>query len=516
MKTIYADTGTGGTNWSCVARTDAGGIAEKGGVVLQDVLHDGHHFAKDIRLLVIWLFIDILDPAGNVISKEASRVFLRGSGAMTASPIEELKTLSISNPMFKGWGSLDGARESLDFAKFFTAKTNHAGYGLRVKYAGKTGQFAYLKNFEFDHIDVTQLFLLSHYGLSPPHEPGGVLTAARFHPMINYAFAPNPTFNPMLERRVLTSVRFDYRMQLYLDALYDKKDAIATNGQNAGVFRDDDTLDLLVGGASLVGITSVEDVIFTAAEKPLLYELTAPGLAKGASSYPAGPIAPVNQIEISAPARIMCWDNVHWWGGGVGKNIISTPGAFHAAHLHWRWGGIGGAAPHGSDSQFGPGGVPAGIRGNFLNSYGVLVDPRIWIQSVRFAVTLNDPKLDPDQVAKLDDLTNTDWKQTFQGLRASPSDIANPSDLVLWYSVEVHRSVTVPSLEQTSYAAGAGPVTRSFPGGTFTCGTEGTIFIHGIFFAHEPEQTSSKIGARSPFYMPRRASLIPRNWERTA
>jgi hypothetical protein len=92
-------------------------------------------------------------------------------------------------------------------------------------------------------------------------------------------------------------------------------------------------------------------------------------------------------------------NNLHWWGGGIGKDIISPPGAFHTAHLHWRWGSVSAFAPHGGQPQFGPGGVPSSVQGNVLDGYGVLVDPAIWIQTVRFAVTLNDLKLDPTGAA---------------------------------------------------------------------------------------------------------------------
>lgn len=522
MKTIYADTGAGGTNWSCIAITDANGMPEKGGVVLKDLIHDGHHFAKEIRLIAAWVTVDVLDVAGTVIGAETTRVLLRSTGAMTASPIEVLNSFPMwdrlaRNPR-KTRKILGSAYDALDFKKFFISNANHAGYGLRIKYSGSPGAFDHLKNFEFDRLDVSQMFLFSHYGINPPHEPGGVLTAARFHPMIKYAFVPNPKFNAMAERRVLTSIRFDYRMQLYLDALHDEKDAIASNGSNVGVFRDTDILNLVYGGLFAVGAGQVEDVIFTGAEKPLIYELTAPGLAKGASTYPPGPIAPYSRTEeYQMPPVIRCWDNVHWWGGGVGKNIISTPGAFHAAHLHWRWGEITTNAPHGTEGHFSPGGVPATIRGNFLNSYGVLVDPQIWIQSVRFAVTQNDPKLDPDRGASVSDMSSPDWKATFQGLRSSPLDISNPSDIVLWYSVEVHRTVTVPSLTVQNFEMGAAPIATNYPGGTYTCGTHGTIFIHGLFFAHEAEKTSDTIGARHKLYMPTNEKTVraARKWERT-
>lgn len=517
MRTIHDDNVKGGTNWSFVAVTDDNGLPDKGGVVLKDLVHDGHHFAKDIRLISVWVTVDVLDVAGSVIGAETTRVLLRATGTMTATPIEVLHGTPLRRKIIRTPGRqresreprvrLNDTEDALDFRQYFISKANYGGYGLRVKYTGTPGAFDHLKNFEFDRLDVTQMFLFSSYGISPPHEPGGVVAAARFHPMIKYAFVRNAKFNAMLERRVLTSIRFDYRMQLYLDALHNEKDAIANTGNNAAVFRDTDITNLFTAGKFVLGrghISTVEDVVFVGAEKPLIYELTAPGLVKGASTS-----------ILYSPAEgdhvVRCWDNIHWWGGGVGKDIISTPGAFHAAHLHWRWGAVTTHAPHGDEPQFTPGGVPEAARfagAQFSNRYGVLVDPQIWIQSVRFAVTHNDPKLDPDEGAKSTDMSSPDWKATFQGLRASPNDISNPSDIVLWYSVEVHRNVTVPTVTDQNFASG---------GERFTCATQGTIFIHGMFFAHDAEKSSMTIGARRPLYTPATEKEIraARKWQRT-
>jgi hypothetical protein len=511
MKTLYSDTGNGGTNWSMSAITDSSSLPQVGGLVLKDLQHDGHNFAKDVRLLAFLVFVDVLNGSGNVVKREASRYFLRASGAMKATVVQELRPTPVNAPNFGPMDVLSGVVDALDFGAFFRKGTNHAGYGLRIDYTGASGIFSQLANFEFDSIDVSQIFLFSHYGMSPPHEPGGVLTAARMHPMVKYEFHKNTSYDTTKEHRRLTSIRFDYRMQLYLDAFYNSTNAATDNGNYAGAFRDTASPPLIAGGLFLVGVADISSVLFEAVEKPLIFEIAAPGLAKGASAFPTEPIS---AFMNSSPTTNACWDNVHWWSGGIGKNMISTPGAFHAAHLHWRWGRLAAAGPQGSQRQFGPGGVPSGVQGNFLNSYGVLVDPNVWIQSIRFAVTLNEPKLDPDQTGvSLKNLTAIDWKQLFQGLRPKPSDISNPSDIVLWYSIEVHREVTVPSI--TLFTP---PNYTSYPGGSFTAGTAGTVFIHGIFFAHEPEQTAKTIGARSPLYWPDSQDTIrsARAWFRHA
>jgi hypothetical protein len=511
MKTPYSDTGKGGTNWSLNAITDTSSLPQVGGLVLKDIQHDGHNFAKDVRLIAFWVFVDVLDSDGHLIKREGAQYFLRASGNMTATTVQELRPTPVKFPYFGPADVLSGAADALNFEAFFRKGVNQTGYGLRVDYTGKPGMFGALPNFEFDSVDISQIFLFSHYGMTPPHEPGGVLTAARMHPMVKFEFHKNSGYDTTKDHRRLSSIRFDYRMQLYLDAFYSSVNAAANSGNYAGAFRDTESPSVLVGAAFLAGLADVSSLLFEAVEKPLVFEITAPGLSKGASSFPTGP---VSAFMNSIPPTTACWDNLHWWGAGVGKTMISTPGAFHAAHLHWRWGQIAQAAPHGGQAQFGPGGVPSSVRGNFLGGYGVLVDPSIWIQSVRFAVTVNDAKLDPDRPGvSLKDLSNIDWKQSFLLLRSQPNDISNPSDIVLWDSIEVHRDVTVPSV--TIFTP---PNYTTYPGGSFTAGTAGTIFIHGFFFAHEPEQTAKTIGARSPLYWPSTETTIrsARAWFRTA
>jgi hypothetical protein len=509
MKTAYSDTRKGGTNWSMSAITDGSFLPQVGGLVLKDIQHDGHNFARDVRLIAFWVFVDVLDGKDEVVKREGARYFLRPSGRLTATPLQELVPTPVKFPLFGPVDVLSGAVDALNFETFFRKGLNQTGYGLRVDYAGSPGMFG-LQNFEFDSIDLSQIFLFSHYGTSPPHEPGGVLTAARMHPMIKYEFHKNNTYDTSREHRRLTSIRFDYRFQLYVDAFYNSINTTPSTANNAAAFRDAE-ISILRGVGFLMGLADASTVVFDAVEKPLVFEIAAPGLAKGASAFPSGP---VSKFMNSTPPTMTCWDNVHWWGSGVGNNIISTPGAFHAAHLHWRWGKATSVAPHGSQAQFGPGGVPSALQTSFLDTYGVLVDPRIWIQSIRFAVTINDARLDPDQPGvSLKDLSNIDWKETFQSLRSQPNDISTPSDLMLWYSTEVHRDVTVPSL--TTFTA---PSYTTSAGGSFTAATAGTVFIHGFFFAHEPEQTGKLTGVRSPLYWPERESTIraKRTWLRAA
>jgi hypothetical protein len=510
MQTTFSDTASGGTGWSAVAVTDASSRPERGGLVLKNIRHSGHNLARDVRVVKIWLMVEVVNASGAVTANEAYWFVLDSSGYFTASAVQELRPTPTTLPGGVVVDVLRGAADALTFDTYFRGARGHIGYGLRVDYTGRTGMFGSIANFEFSGMDVSQIFLFAHHGTSPPHEPSGALPAARFHPMLKYKLIANPSYDTTREHRRLSSIRFDYRMHHKLDALHSTVDAEPPSGNNAGLFRDTEGISLIVGLGVLTGVTGAERLVFESVEKPVVLEVTAPGLAKGASAFPTGP---VSAYMSKTPSVFRCWDNVHWWGSGVGSNIISSPGAFHAAHMHWRWGQAVQGAAHGGLPVFGPGGAPAAVRGSFLGSWGVLVDPRIWIQSIRVAVVLNEASLDPDRGANIDDMSRGDWKTVFTRLRATPSDIFNPSDIVLWYSVEVHRTVTVPSI--TVFTP---PNYTTYPGGTFAGGTEGVVCIHGIFFAHSPEQTGLAVGSRNTQHWPNSPAAIRRagQWFRPA
>ena len=184
------------------------------------------------------------------------------------------------------------------------------------------------------------------------------------------------------------------------------------------------------------------------------------------------------------------WDNIHWWGyRGDGKPLISTPGAFYAAHLHWRWSTVVQSpsgvplldSPHAGEDQF----IGVDLEGTDLG--GPLLDPEIPKQSIKFAVTKYDKNKDPNEKdVHLKDLSGIRFEDTFieKEEAKDPKYIEKGADIVLWYSVEVHKEES-----------------KNF---------EGTIFIHGMFFAHDSEQTwafSSPerfIGETEPTHIPGR------------
>jgi len=111
--------------------------------------------------------------------------------------------------------------------------------------------------------------------------------------------------------------------------------------------------------------------------------------------------------------------------------------------------------------------------------------------------------------------SKADWKTLFDpGLRPTPDDISAGDDIVLWYSAEVHREVTtLPSSRQ-----GTPPFFLPPPAMTFRAASSGTVFIHGLFFAHDAEKTEFTVGSTDPAYRPRNEATIRsgKSWLRAA
>jgi hypothetical protein len=208
--------------------------------------------------------------------------------------------------------------------------------------------------------------------------------------------------------------------------------------------------------------------------------VTAPGLIKGESKGNLG----------NASDDYVCWDNLHWWGADApGMPMISAPGAFHAAHCHWRWGELLDALvtrlAASAWRRFQPG--------------QPLLDPKIPLQTILVAVTRYRHDFDPKH-APLSSLSKESWEDLFYSKKGipAPNVIKDGADLVLWYSAEVHRKKNQPL-------------------------AQGTVFLHGIFFPHNVEPGGmlqkispfSPVGSRDPEYWPRDESDV-RDWFRSA
>jgi hypothetical protein len=385
----------------------------------------------------------------------------------------------------KTFDYLREADAALNFSDYFNDGQNHFGAGMSATYdAPKLFENLHLDNCEFAGLWIEQIFLFSRYGTNPPHEPSGALAAARFHPLTSYALTLNPNCDRKKTFLRIQSLRFDFRLYLYLDTfLKDKTASGLYNDNQAGLFADTDIGSPRAVGRKILGVGTLKGnskIAFYAAEKPLVLEVNAPGLLRGYST---------GRLPGSAE-KIVCWDNLHWWGADApGMPMISSPGAFHAAHMHWRWGELLKAwlARAGASEwrRFQPG-TP-------------LLDPRIPLQTLFLAVTKFRRSQDPVH-ASLADLSKEQWETLFHNKSTpQPEQIRKGGDLVLWYSTEVHRDES------------------QMP-------PAGTVFLHGMFFAHDREPNPtwpsiiSTIGSRDPLYWDRTDTEIDakKEWFRPA
>jgi hypothetical protein len=502
------------TNWSFTCLTDPSGMPPPGGLVLQDVRHDGHNFAKDIRIIGLWLTTELVDPSGTADAPKR-KFYVLDQANFTVSAVSTLVPQPLANPTYsKTFDYLRGSDIALNFTEYFKSPSgNYLAYGVTAKFDAPN-LLSTFPNCEYAGLFVEQIILFSPYSNSPKHEPSGGLSAARCHPMIRYRFSKNASYNGTTKHTRVISIRFDYRLHLFLDRHYNVADnaLLAQLGNQAGIFADSDSaiktatkaffqFSLFRGIWQLTKekATAFSAGSFVAVEKPLVLEVMAPGLARGFPEFTETAID-------STPVNLRCWDNVHWWGSrGPGEPLISAPGAFHCAHTHWRWGAAGEKVV-GGDPKFDPITWPDGMtKAAAKGMWGPLVDPAIWIQTIRFAVVKNDPRLDPTKGAAPSALSKDEWQLLFDpGLRPTPQDISTGDDIVLWYSAEVHREVTL---------SGSTPA-------TYTSAAMGTVFIHGIFFAHDAEQTglAKPIGSTDPAYRPNSKKLIQdqKRWFRSA
>lgn len=505
------------TGWDYSYLTDgAGRMPPPGGLVVQDVSHGGHGFARDIRLIGFWIELETVAPDGTVTAGVKSFHTL-------AAPDFTVGGIRILTPQAPGapttpaaLGDLKLVDTALDFASYYKTNGNYIASGLAATYTALT-LLAKATNPEMIGLVIDQVFIFGPYGVHH-HEPSGALQAARHHPMLKYAFQANPNLDKSKARTRVKSIRFDYRLHLKLDRHHDLAEnaKLAQLGNQAGLFADSDTglgtfIDAVTGTIwHLSPSQGLSGGSFVGAEKPLVFEVTAPCLALGFPAYLVPP------PPGGAVVGVRCWDNLHWWGArGAGNPIISAPGAFHAAHLHWRWGAAAAVTSVNSDPTFNPKVYPPGVaaRPGVSGTWGPLVDPRIWMQTIRVAVVKNDTKLDPNTGVALSALSRTDWKTLFDGgLRVAPDDISAGADIVLWFSAEVAGRVTVPG-----YRAGTF-LPNDVAAKTYEAAAAGTIFLHGLFFAHNPEQTALKVGSTAPQYTPNSEAVIrkARSWFRSA
>lgn len=438
-----------------------------GGLVLSNVRHDAYHLASDIRATRIWVDTE---PPATTSGRHRKSYVLGAPDLPMSAPARVLDPVpgATTNPVqaLSGYMNLFGIQ---------------ADYATTTNYLDGTPNAAAL--------EVIQRPLFSTYGKIPPHEPGAVLDATRLSPLLKFALPPVRDRTQPYPRYL----RVDYRLDIDLDNVDEtalRAGGLAGSGvdNKAGVFRDSETLPsvilmpLWIIGSILLSGPNV-DQLFDALEKPARHELASWGMT-------AGP-APPSWLSSTSP-----WDNVHIWPAkrDVISNPISTPGAFHAVHCHWRWGAVTG------DPSAAGAALPAAGRSQFrgvgwtASAGGFLVDPALSQQSMRFAITKNDRA---DWAARANP-SEPDFGDLFYKFGA-PRSISSGGNLVLWLSFEVLRNP-----QQL--------------GSTWT----GWLFPNGIYFGHNRDATpallqlSGAYGERSNSVLGRGGSADRKAWERVA
>ncbi len=316
---------------------------------------------------------------------------------------------------------------------------------------------------------LTQTYVFTSYSASPNHEPSAQLRAARFYPLLTFSFTPSSDPPPVY-------FRADYRVELAFSRELVTPMSPGPQGPiQAGVFADDDEVFKATSVTRLKILASLlkTDALFRHAEKPVIYELRGIGLRSGSAGSVAGD-----------------WDNVHLWPlqsrpdrelvNGVPFSLPSVPGAFHAAHSHWRW--YKEAVKPTELPPILPGGAQfaslAGVAG------GPMVDDRNQNQSLLFALT-EASRWGPEDEWSRSPLT---FEAVAKGL---PRSIQPGANLALLVTIEVFRDIRRhPPSEEWS----------------------GSLFVHGFFFAHEEEPYAVDSPRRAPMVKPGRA--VAQSWDR--
>ncbi len=436
-----------------------------GGIALRNLSHQNFNFAKDVRVIGLWITFEKFDrTAVQSVVMQEKRFYVIDRNNFLFNCVEQLTENELNaNTVIDEEHSAAGSRDH------FLHSINRFPYyryifGIKTHYTSVPNLFP--PNSDIASLTINQSYLFTRYANTPPHEPSGGLNAARFYPLIHTDFVENTAFDAnIFPQYKVKSVRFDYRVHLNLDQFHGNPrpgTAGAISPNYAGVFKDHDSNVAAYGTGILTGGT-----MFPAVEKPLIFEINGKGYVNGS-----------NVLSPNSKG----WDNIHWWGKRtkdsndffgnptIEELHISAPGGFHAVHFHWRWGSILPANP-----QFNPG--------------HLLIDPAIRNQTLKFAVVKFEASQDPMAVP----LANLSMQNFFDLFNSSsPEDISHGENIVMWVSVEVNKTANINSLN-------------------------GTFLIHGFFFAHNPEQSSfGTYGTTDAEYHPRSESEIrrARAWER--
>lgn len=518
--------------WEATYYLDDDGTLPVGGIILSDVRHGGYNLASEIRVMGFWIEYEIFKDSNSLEKKYKHLPLDKGTFNLSkTSVVHETRDAIVKKgaELYKKYGSvydrkaLFTEKQRQDFIHIMDDLQQFSKYnfvaGIQATYSLLEEDLGF-ENCEYGGLDITQTYLFTDYKSEPAHEPTGGLTATRLFPLIKTAFKTRVLDGNADNKTLINSIRVDYRFRPKLDAfLYfkegnnpaeakrimsqklkglsdtDKKAFLGSDAykiliekpQQAGVFADEESVDLKGG------VLGAEQAVFKAVEKPLVYEIAAGGLERGLPFWK------------EAEDDIKGWDNIHWWGGYKDYHIPSAPGAFHALHLHWRWGASVkksrlGIPRYGNESQFINSGIPSELSKDprYKGFLGPLVDPKIWSQTIRFVVLQKQNIIKDTEEGFFNTFILKENKS-----EKKPKEIKEGEPLELWYSIELHKKLIL---------------TQDYilPEKEFTSKLSGTIFIQGLFFAHEKEEESMFTGSTTKEYFPVEESQVKKNFIRHA
>lgn len=311
-------------------------------------------------------------------------------------------------------------------------------------------------------IRIQPRFVFTPYSKDPSHEPGGILRAARLYPMVHFELPGEIRAKPSRTYRRVTAIQVLFR--LHVTVIEGKN-----TWNQAGVFYDLDAAGTAMGAAISIMQPKPGSLFFLRAEKPLPYEIAGKGVERG---YPSD------------------WDNIHQWASPLTPldpakaafraiNLPPTPGLPFGFHTHWRWGETAatGAANLAGGKQFaGPGGA------GFPH-----IDPTLPDQTIEFAIIQPAFTTDvEDQLLRKIDMDPVMWlfqdfDKIWSGIRYQPADVLPSSDLVIWMSITAYhpdRNAAGPNYRPRP---SLNPKQKDYVLSPW----QGTLFSHGLFFAHE-------------------------------
>ncbi|MGW5699898.1 hypothetical protein [Amycolatopsis japonica] len=405
---------------------------DDGGLILDSVWHRDYPLASDIRFPRVWVAAPpprIRSGGPDPLLKAKKRAFVLGKDMHAKSAPYEL---------------VRGGQSIGDFALYPVVG------GLGVDYEAEIA----IPGVRNDVLTVSQRYLFGAYSKHPAHEPGSVLRAARFFPLLEFRLKPGKENLPGP-----SYFRADLRFDLALHRKGDGHDL-------GGVFRDEEHVSLSIADENIHGGRPplLQDV-FAGAEKPLHHDLIGPGLRER-TKRDTGP-------------DLQTWDNYHHFPSAEDGSLPSSPGAFHCFHTHWRWGAV---SAKGMFPVLAGGRQFAGL--NWTEELGgPLIDPRIPDQDLTFAVTTDSRHGTPLEASA----NPSEWPfaDLFTRWRAEPAPIKKDgAKITFWISVEVSR-----------------------PDGAENREWGGTLLPHGMFFSHEPEPELFDFGSDVPVIVPIQAKL---------